>query len=58
MTGHPKPKDYPGFHLYESIKSTKHPIKAMVAATLPSEPTSFSQAVRNSDWIAAMDIEF
>jgi hypothetical protein len=41
MTGSLKPTNFPDFHLYHSLKSTKHPLKDMFLAALSQEPSTF-----------------
>lgn len=58
MTWNSKPKEFLGFHLYLSAKSTKqYPVKALHTSILPREPTSFSQAASNLDWLTVMQSE-
>lgn len=39
--------------------STKHPLpQVLLSQVLPTEPTSYTQAVKSSDWRTAMDMEF
>jgi hypothetical protein len=54
QTGHLKPKEYPGFKLFQSIK---HPLCVLHTVHLPSEPTTFKQAATNLAWINAMNLE-
>uniref|UniRef100_A0A2N9I4W8 Reverse transcriptase Ty1/copia-type domain-containing protein n=1 Tax=Fagus sylvatica TaxID=28930 RepID=A0A2N9I4W8_FAGSY len=55
MTGTSCPKSFLDHHLYYS---THHPLQAFHAATLPFEPTTFSQATKLPEWQQAMAAEF
>jgi hypothetical protein len=44
MTGLSKPKTFPNYKLYHSLKSTKHPLKSMTSFILPPIPTTFAKA--------------
>jgi len=55
QTGHPKPKAFPDFHLYHSVK---YPLTAMQAIHLPIEPNSYRQAALHPEWMSAMQCEF
>jgi hypothetical protein len=55
QTGHLKPKEFPGFKLYYT---SKHPLLAFEAVTLPSEPSTYKQAATKPEWIQAMLLEY
>jgi hypothetical protein len=57
MTGLSKPKNFPDYKLYHSLKSTKHPLKAMASFTHPPIPTTFAKAAIIPHWFAAMESE-
>lgn len=50
-----KPKQFPDHRLFYS---TKHPLQALPAITIPSEPTNYSQEVEDNNWCDAMQAEF
>jgi hypothetical protein len=51
QTGHPKPKAFPDFTLYHSVK---YPLKVLQAVRNPLEPTSYKQAAPHPEWLSAM----
>jgi hypothetical protein len=50
-----RPQHIPDYHTYYS---TKHPLCALHTTIIPTEPTSFTQAVKFSEWQSAMQAEF
>ena len=57
MTRFSKPKTILNYKLYHSLKSTKHPLKAMTSFILPPIPTTFAKAAIMPHWFAAMKSE-
>lgn len=55
QTGHLKPKQYPGFHLFSALR---HPLHALHTCLLPPEPTTFKQAATKHEWVNAMNPEY
>jgi hypothetical protein len=55
QTGSLKPKAFPDYHLYYSIK---HHLKALHFVALPPKPSCYSVAFSNPHWRAAMGSEF
>lgn len=55
MTNSSKPKHFPDYHLYFS---TKYPLQALSTITLPLEPHTYKEAVKNQDWLDAMQAEY
>ncbi|KAJ0094847.1 hypothetical protein Patl1_17207 [Pistacia atlantica] len=55
QTGHSKPRSFPDFHLYYS---TRHPLQALHAGMVISEPCTYAQAAPIPEWHAAMESEF
>jgi len=55
QTGHLKPKQYPGFHLFSALR---HPLHALHTCLLPPEPTTFKQAATKPEWVNAMNLEY
>lgn len=53
--GHSKPKQFPD---YKVLYTTRHPLKMFSSVFNEQEPTSYSKAVSNSNWRAAMGKEF
>jgi hypothetical protein len=49
------PKIYPNFQLYSS---TKYPLQALTSITLPLEPKTYTQTVKNQCWLDAMRAEY
>jgi transposase InsO family protein len=49
------PKLFPDYHLYSS---TKYPFHALTSVSLLTEPTTYSQAVKNPCWLDAMQTEY
>jgi hypothetical protein len=58
MTGSSQPKLFPDFKLYRSLKSAKHPLKALSSVILPQVPITVAQAKSHPSWFAAMESEF
>ncbi|RVW93117.1 Retrovirus-related Pol polyprotein from transposon RE2 [Vitis vinifera] len=54
-TGHSQPKSFPDYTLYYH---TRHPLQAFSAVLDTPEPTSYTQAVSDPQWRAAMGREF
>ncbi|KAF5457516.1 hypothetical protein F2P56_021614 [Juglans regia] len=55
QTGHLQPCSFPGFKLYHS---TRHPLHALHADAIISEPRTYAQAASMPEWCAAMESEF
>jgi hypothetical protein len=55
QTGHSKPKHFPGFKMFHSIK---HPLQVLHTIHLPPEPSTFKQAASKPEWIHAMNLEY
>jgi hypothetical protein len=55
QTGHTKPKTFPDFTLYHSIK---HPLKLVQAIQHSLEPSTYQQASLQPKWMTAMRNEF
>jgi hypothetical protein len=53
--GHLKPKQYPGFQLFPTIR---HPLHALHTCLLPPKPTTFKQAATKPEWVNAMNLEY
>jgi hypothetical protein len=49
------PKTFPDYHVYYS---TKHPLYALHTTTIPTEPSSFTQAMKFAEWRHAMKEEY
>jgi hypothetical protein len=55
QTGTLKPKQYPGFKLFNTIK---YPISDLQTSILPQEPSTYKQAASHPDWTQAMILEY
>lgn len=55
QTSHLKPKQYPGFQLFPTIR---HPLHALHTCLLPPEPTTFKQAATKPECVNAMNLEY
>jgi hypothetical protein len=55
QTGNLKPKEFPGFKLYNT---TRHPISAFQILSLPHEPSTYKQAASQPEWLHTMNLEY
>jgi len=55
QTGTLKPKHFPGFKLFHTIK---YPISALLTFALPQEPSTYKQAASHPEWTQAMLLEY
>jgi len=55
QTGNLKPKDFPGFKLYPTIR---HPLTAFQMLSFPQEPSTYKQAASQLEWLHAMTLEY
>jgi hypothetical protein len=55
QTGTLKPKQYPSFKLFNTIK---YPISALQTSILAQEPSTYKQAASHPDWTQAMILEY
>jgi hypothetical protein len=55
QTGHLKPKEFPGFKLFQHIK---HPLVVFQTNLLPSKPSTYKQAATKPEWRDAMSLEY
>jgi hypothetical protein len=55
QAGHLKPKEYPGFKMFHTIK---YPLLAFHATHLPHELSTYKQAASKPEWIQAMLLEY